>query len=59
MGVNNSKDSKMNTIMKNLLADYIVVQEVEEQHLLYLQEKNTHEEFLLREFNFTDRKACD
>ena len=35
------------------------MQEVEEQNLLYLQDKSTHDEFLLREFNFTDRRACD
>lgn len=49
----------MNTIMNNLLADYTVVQEVDERNLLYLQEKTNQEEFLLREFNFTDKKACD
>ena len=59
MGATTSKDYKNNPIIHNLLKDYTVVQEVDEQHLLYLQEKNTQEEFLLREFNFTDRKASD
>ena len=59
MGTGSSKNSKMDDILGKLVAEYTVVQEVEEQHLLYLQHKATQEEFLLREFNFTDKKNCE
>ena len=58
MGTGSSKNSKMDDILAKVVSEYTVVQEVEEQHLLYLQHKNTQEEFLLREFNFTDKKNC-
>lgn len=59
MGAEDSKTSNGDNMIANLLADYHVIQRVPEQTLLYLQHKNTHEECLLREFNFTDKKACD
>ena len=51
MGPHNSKEKK-----NNFMSDYDVIQNNKAENISYLQHKRTEEEYLLREFNFNDKK---
>lgn len=54
MGPRNSKDST-----SNFMKDYEVIHRNPNDNITFLSHNQTHEEFLLREFNFNDKKESD
>lgn len=41
------------------MRDYDVIQSIPSDNLTYLQHKTSKEEYLLREFNFNDKRECE
>ncbi len=41
------------------MKDYQVIQQNNAENITYLQHQQTEEEYLLKEFNFNDKKECE
>jgi hypothetical protein len=54
MGPRNSKETQA-----NFMRDYEVIQTNPQENISLLQHKHTQEEYLLKEFNFNDKKECE